>query len=43
MFVDADELSCKDSSGIAISGERLKTLIVTKNLRCRSGGHRSYQ
>ena len=42
MLVDANELSSEDSSCVAISGERLKTLIVTKNLGCRSGGHGGY-
>jgi len=42
MFVDANELSSEDSSCVAVGGERLKTLIITKDLGGRSGGHRGY-
>lgn len=39
MFVDADEFTGKDSSCVGICSKWLETLVVTKHLGGRGGGH----
>ncbi|KAH3677659.1 hypothetical protein OGATHE_000313 [Ogataea polymorpha] len=41
--VDDLELTSKNSSGVDVGGVRLETLVVSQNLRCRRGWHRSHQ
>ena len=43
VFVDTDELSCQDSSGVDVGSVWLKSLIIAENLTGACSWHRSNQ